>query len=389
MEKRTYLIVGAGPAGVEAATAIRKQDPDGAIRIVTDERHPYYSRLRIGEVVDGRAKPETLILRPENWYEEQRIKLELGRRIDGIDIENRRAFYDGGGSTPWDRLLLATGGRPFIPPIPGLEGPGVWSLRTLDSALALSKNIKPGMDVVVLGGGLLGLEGAASLAMAGCKVKVMERADWLLPRELDRVGGNAVQTILEERDISFGLSDSVVEVERRDDGRFLLETESGDGLEADLVLVCAGIRPALTLANSIGIKTGRGIVVDDRLNTSEQDIWSAGDCTEHRDRMYGIWTAATEQGRMAGFSMAGGDAEYSGTRRQTSLKVAGIAVTSLGDFDTMDGEVEAHSSARAYRKLVRDDDGRITGAILVGEHADRRDILAAFVQGKAYRNGTN
>ncbi|HOI09651.1 MAG TPA: FAD-dependent oxidoreductase [Myxococcota bacterium] len=383
MSARHYAIVGAGVAGIEAAAAVRAADAEGRITVLTDEDWPYYSRIRIGEVVDGRVQPDQLALRMPGWYGEQRIDLRRGARVEGVDVSARRLRLAGGEALPYDALLLATGARPFVPPFPGADLPAVRTLRRMDDAIALRDAIPGRRRAVVIGGGLLGLELAASLAGAGLAVTVVEVADRLLPRQLDPEGGALVRELLERRGIAFALSATVGQVRAAGDGA-VVDLADGRALDADLVLASAGVRPVVDLARNAGAAIGKGIVVDDRLATSLPGVYAAGDCAEHRGELYGIWPASGEQGKAAGRAMAGADVAYAGTVRSTTLKVSDIGVFAMGRTGDADGAVTAERTGDDYRRLVRDGDGRLVGAALVGNLAERRAIVVAMTTGRPY-----
>lgn len=380
-----HVIVGGGPAAIEAAASIRATDPVARIRILTDERWRYYARLRLGEVVDGRTEPASLHLRLPAWYDDQRIEVSTAARVEGMDVSSCRVRLANGEWLPYERLLLATGGRPFVPPFPGSDLPGVLTLRAMDDALALREAARSSDSVLVVGGGLLGLEVAASLRGLGARTTVVEAAPWLLSRQVDAGAGQVIRETLEERGISFRLGSGVSSIESVAGGlRALLP--DGDAVDASLVVVSAGIRPDVGLARDAGLVVERGIRIDDRLVTSVEGVFAAGDCCEHRGELYGIWPAAVEQGRLAGKSMAGGVVEYGGTLRQTTLKVADLGVFCIGR-DVRDGDAEdASRTDHSYRRLVRDPEGRLAGAVLVGDLSERKGVLLAVMAGKPYQN---
>lgn len=383
MSARHYAIVGAGVAGIEAAAAIRATDADGRITVLTDEGWPYYSRIRIGEVVDGRALPQALALRLPAWYDEQRIALRTGVRVEGIDASAGCLRLAGGEVLGYDALLVATGARPFVPPFAGADLPCVRTLRRMDDAIALRDAVPALRRAVVIGGGLLGLELAVSLAGAGLGVTVVEVADRLLPRQLDPAGGALVRELLGRRDIAFVLAATVTGL-RPDGAGAVVDLADGQALPADLVLVSAGVRPATDLAAGAGAQVARGIVVDDRLATSLPGVFAAGDCAEHRGELYGIWPASGEQGKAVGRAMAGAPVTYAGTVRSATLKVSDIGVFTMGRTGDDDGAVQAERTGDDYRRLVRDAEGRLVGATLVGSLAERRAILVAMMAGKPY-----
>ena len=381
MSALRHVIVGGGVAGTEAANAIRRRAPDDDIVIVTREPYPFYSRIRLQEVVDGRATPERLLLRRDSWYREARIDLRLSTAVQEIDLKRARIRLHSSQDEPYDRLLLATGSKPFVPPLVGSELAGVSTMRSMADALWLKTRCEDRPRVVVVGGGLLGLELAATLAALRMPVIVVETAPWLLSRQLDREGGDTLQRLLENRGLSFRLGSGVT--------HFLgqsavtgVELSSREVIPASLVLISAGIVPEVGLAQSAGLPIQRGIMVDDHLRTTAECVFAAGDCAAHRGQVYGIWPASEAQGRVAGERMAGEDVAYDGTVRSNSLKVTGIDVFSIGRIDLpADGTEEINRSDGVYRKLVRDRENRLVGAILLGDTTGRRDLTATILGG--------
>ncbi|HQC43819.1 MAG TPA: FAD-dependent oxidoreductase [Myxococcota bacterium] len=380
MAKR-YIIIGSGAAGLEAATAIRTADSLGNITVVSEESWPYYSRIRIGEVVDGRSEPDKLALRLPNWYDEQKINLLLKSRVTQIVHAKKQVQLADGQLLDYDSLLIATGARPFVPNFPGSDL--AKTLRFMADAVALRQAIVGVKRAVVIGGGLLGLELAASLAKAGLAVTVVERNNRLLPRQLDLVAGELVLELLQRQGIDFVLPASTAQIRQENNG-LSVDMDDGCSLPADLVLVSAGVRPAIELAQAAGIEVDQGILINDQMQTSIPGIYAAGDCAEHRGQLYGIWPASSEQGRFAGRAMAGLDVTYAGTTRMVTLKVAEIGVFSMGKTGDEDGEVQAERSGDDYKRLVRDENGVLIGATLVGDLSERRHILMALTAGKPY-----
>ncbi len=385
MSVRTHVVVGGGVSGIEGATAIRAKDADARILVLTDERWPYYSRIRIGEVLDGRIAPAGLFLRLDAWYDEQRIELRRGARVEGIDPTAARIHVGGGEWIPYDGLLLAVGAKPFVPPFPGASLPSVTILRRMDDALDLKARAGHGGRCVVVGGGLLGLELAASLAGTGMSVTVVEAAPWLLPRQVDAEGGAVLQGILERRGVSFRLASGVEGIEAGQGAAVRVSLKGGESLPADLVVVSAGVRPDTTLARDSGLAIDKGIRVDDGLRTSAAGIWAAGDCAEHRTGLYGFWSAGGEQGKAAGASLAGAPIAYSGSVRQTTLKITDVAVFSIGDLFAPFAREESFREGDAYRRVRMDAAGRVVGAVLIGGLEERKALVVSSMTGRPYR----
>jgi NAD(P)H-nitrite reductase large subunit len=287
----------------------------------------------------------------------------------------------GEGPVAYDALVLALGARAFVPPVPGADLPGVQVLRTLSDALALRDRPADAGPVVVAGGGLLGLEAAASLRGAGRDVTVVEMAPWLLPRQVDRGGAEVLREVLSRRGLRFRLGTQVARIAGagRVDG---VELGTGERLPAAIVLFAAGVRPDVDLAKAAGLAVGRAIVVDDALRTSAPGVWAAGDCAEHRGRTPCLWISAEAQGKAAGASVAGAEVAFEGIVPQATLKVADLLVWSIGDPSAWDPDRGvAARDGDAWRRLASDADGRLIGAVLIGNLRERRAVAAAVAAG--------
>ncbi len=384
-----YLIIGNGVAGTTAAQAIRHADPAGEITIITEEPHPFYSRIRLIHFLDGSLPKEKLQLKKDEWYKDNKINLRLNTKAETIDAAGKTVSTSGGESIAFDRLLLATGGVPFVPPIAGVNKKGVFTLRTLDDALAIIDYAKSHSRIVVIGGGLLGLEAANSLVKAGNSVSVTEYFRRLLPRQMDEAGSMILQSQLKKMGFTFHLGAQSKEIlggKKFGGGKVEgLLLKNGSRIDCDMILISAGIRPDMTLAEDLGMKTAMGLPVNDKMETEMKGIYAAGDLIEHRGRCYGIWPAAERQGRIAGTNMASGNELYEGHTMQTMLKVAGIDLFSAGEIDH-EGKYESivlkDDDQFIYKKLVLNDDV-IIGAILYGETKQKMKIL------KAIQNRTN
>lgn len=378
------VIVGGGIAGVSAAQAVRKELPGGEVHIFTEEPLPLYYRPRLVDYLAGEATLESLVVYPREWYEAQGISLHLGQPVVEIDAAGGRVVTAAGERVPYDGLLLATGARPFVPPVPGLEArPPVYVLRTAEEAESLLRAARQARSALVMGGGLLGLEAARSLSRLGLRVTVIEAAPHLLPRQLDSRAAGILQLRLEGMGLSFALGRQVQQVEAGAAGGVAVTLQGGLTITADLMLVASGVRSRVELATAAGCAVERGVVVDDRLATTVGGIYAAGDVAQHRGIVYGIWPPAMQQGRAAGAAMAGKEATYGGSVMSHQLKVAGIDLVSLGDLDLRgegEEEVVEDRAAGIYRRLVRKD-GRLRGAILLGDISGFRDLEKQIAQG--------
>ncbi len=375
-----HLIIGNGVAGTTAAYEIRKADPSSSIHVLSEEPYPFYSRIRLPEFLSGNIDKLGLIIRKPAWYEENRIDLSLNTKVTAIDPTGKMIITSAGEPLPYDRLLVATGASCIVPPLAGSDKQGVFTLRGLDDAQKLREYAKNSDgNVLLIGGGVLGLEAGYGLMKAGCRITVVEFFPRLLPRQLDDHGAKILQQQMESMGFTFHLGVKSKEISGRDRAKALF-LEDGSSINCDMIIISAGIRYNVKLLENHGATIEKGVVVNDRMETGIPDIYAAGDLVQHRGICYGIWPAAEIQGQTAGINMAGGKAEYSGTVMSNTLKVAGIDVFAAGDINA-EGNKESVSTADKekfiYKKLVFDNN-RIVGTILLGDIADRRKIIKAI-----------
>jgi len=370
------VIVGNGLAGTLAAKTVRELDQEAGIEIFGEEKYAYYPRPNLIEFLAGRLPYEKLFAFPENWNVRQRIGLHFGERVARIRPDERKIETESGGAFPYDALLLASGARAVVPPLTGSGLKGVFVLRTLDDALAILDHLRTHAHVAVLGGGLLGLEIARAVRGRGASVCVVEFFDRLLPRQLDPAAAGILKHQIEKTGISVRVGAVSREILGAAEVRGI-RFESGDEVEADLVVIAAGVKPELALAKDAGLTAERGIVVDDRLRTSRPEIFAAGDVAEHQGRVYGIIPASFEQARAAAGNMLGMDMPYSGTVPSNTLRVAGLYVTSAGEVNP---EARGHevlvrsvSEDGLYKKIVLKE-GRLVGAIWMGTKKGASEI---------------
>lgn len=368
---KQYVIIGNGAAGTTAAETIRKTDPQAEIFLLTQEGLPFYSRIRLPEYAAGKITENDLIIRDLAWHEANGIQLHINTRVTSIDLENRQVLTAEGRSFAWDKLLLAMGSHSFIPPVEGSTKSNVFALRSAEDARKLLDLGDAVTDVVLIGGGLLGLEAGAQILNGGKRVTVVEFFDRLLPRQLDTDGAGKLQGLMEKMGFSFRLGEVTEEIIGDNDTVEGVRLKSGETLKAEAVLFAAGVRSTLDLVANTGVKTDRGIVVDQRMETNIPDVYAAGDVAQFDNINYCIWPEAVEQGRVAGSAMAGGDAVFVSHPPANKLKVAGIALASAGDIDADNlHENEVVSTGSAYRKLVKNDAGKLIGCIMLGDTKD-------------------
>ncbi len=339
-----------------------------AIAVIGDEPRLAYNRVLLSSVLAGETASHDIELRPASWWRDRGVTLKYGCRATEIDVGRHELKIASEESVSFSRLVLATGSTPLRLNVPGSDLAGVHTFRDsrdVDLLLTLAAQKK---RVVVVGGGLLGLEAAYGLAKAGAPVTLIHLMDRLMERQLDAPAGELLKTLVERKGIKVLLNANTARLHgaTRVDG---VELTDGRRIDADAVIFAAGIRPNVALAKDAGIAVGRGIVVDDHLRTAAPDIFALGECAEHRGICYGLVEPAYEQARVLALYLAGKTAAYGGSVVATNLKVSGVSVFSAGDFMGSDGsETILLSDVRhgTYKKLVIAE-GRLTGAVLVGD----------------------
>lgn len=372
-----YLIVGNGVAGTTAAENILNKDREAKITILTEEDTPFYNRMKLNDLVSKELTEEKLIMKKDSWYRDNNIDIRLNTRIVTADPNKRSVTAESGSTFSYDRLLLATGSHSFIPPIKGSDQKGVVALRNINDARKISELAEKVDNVVLIGGGLLGLESGKALRNLGKSVTVVEFFPRLLPRQLDLKGAKVLEGIMGDMGFSFRLGAKTEEIAGETGVKEVL-LEGGEALAAEMVVISAGVRPNMELAGPLGLEKDKGVKVNDFLRTSVDDIFAAGDVAEYRGMPYGIWPASMEQGRIAGVNMAGGNESYSGTTMANILKVVGVDLASAGDIDAEEKlDSEVFSEGNIYKKLVFDK-GRITGCIMLGDTKDFSRITKAM-----------
>ena len=386
------VIIGNGMAADAVLDAWTQRTPTlrdlWDVTVFGDEPGTAYNRVLLVDLLTGRKTADNLLLKTEDWYASQRISLRSRVRIVRIDPEQKAVFDKTGNRTGYDRLLLAVGARPFLPPVPGVSLQGVHVLRTLEDVVTIGTKARKEGAAVVVGGGLLGLEAARGLSDLGMRVRVLHLKDRVMDQQLDTSGGMLLQKELERMGIEIRLNAVFSGVLGKDAAEAVL-LENGEQIPADLVLVSAGVMPDTTLAAACGIPVQRGILVDDHLRTGIPEIFAVGDAIEHRGICYGLVAPLREQARVAVHNMTAADGEppllYEGTRCATTLKVSGISVTSAGEIHGGEG-TESHivldSRRGVYRKFVLRGD-TLAGAILVGDTQGSPKALRLIESGES------
>lgn len=366
------VIVGNGMAAARLVDELAKTSLGRyAVAVIGEEPRLAYNRVLLSSVLAGETGSHEIELRPADWWRHRGVTVRYGYRVTEIDTGRRELKIEGEESMEYSKLVLATGSTPLRLNIPGADLAGVHTFRDtrdVDLLLALAAGKK---RVVVVGGGLLGLEAAYGLAKAGAPVTLLHLMDRLMERQLDLPAADLLNTLVERKGIRI-LLDASTKCIHGDGHVEAVELADGSRIEADAVIFAAGIRPNIALARDAGIAVNRGIVVNDEMQTATPGIYALGECAEHRGTCYGLVEPAYEQARVLARHLAGRPAAYQGSVVSTNLKVSGVSVFSAGDFMGGEGSESLVLSDRrrgTYKKLVIAD-GRLTGAVLIGDTAD-------------------
>ena len=362
------IIVGNGLAGVISAKTLRELDKKIEIDVFAEEKYHYYPRPNLIEFLAGTIPLERMFAFPQEWYREQNINIHLGKPVTRIFPDSQEIEVEGEKREKYESLLLANGSSSFIPPFMGTDKKGIFSLRALDDAFELLEYLENHQRVVVIGGGLLGLETARAMKSRGARVEVVEFFDRLLPRHLDTQGASLLKAQIENMGIKVHLGLATEEVLGQNEARGL-RFKGEKEIEADMAIVAAGIRPNIRLAKEAGLETDRGLVTDDYLQSSNPKIFGAGDVIQHRGRVYGIIPSSFNQARVVASNILSKKEKYEGTVPSNTLKVVGLDLTSVGLVNPEEGTCEEFRKEKKeegiYKKVVIQK-GVVVGAIWIG-----------------------
>jgi len=386
-----YVIIGNGIASIGAIEGIRKVDTENTILVIGAEDSPAYGRPLISYLLAGKINADRLALRPREFYEKSDVSLKLGTRVESIDTKSKTVTTDKGESVAFENLLIATGGIPFTPPIPGSEGTDVYNFTNLDHAQTLISKAKEIQRAVVIGGGLIGLKAGESLFDRGVDVTILELSPRILSLAFDENAASLAGSRLEEVGLHVRCGVSAKEIQRDGSGELKgVHLTDGDFLQCDVVVIAIGVVPNYDLAKDAGIEVDRGIHVNDHMQASVQGVFAAGDVAQAKDLLFGddrvipIWTNAYNQGFCAGKNMAGKDTAFSGSLSMNSISFYGLPTISVGTVNPPEGDdsyevaTSLDEKKKSYRKLVFHND-RLVGYVLVGD-IDMAGMYTAFVK---------
>ena len=375
--QRKLVVIGNGMAGMKVVEELIERTPGTYdITVIGAEPHGNYNRVLLSPVLAGEKKFDDIVLHSLDWYLEKGVHLHVSDPVVSIDRRRRIVRTGSGLEHSYDRLLIATGSKPILLPIPGNDLDGMVTFRDLQDVNSMLAIAKSHRNAVVIGGGLLGLEAANGLVRQGMNVTVVHLCDSLMERQLDRSAAQLLQESLEKRGIQFRLSAKTTELIGSDGGPgrvSAVRLEDGSLLPADLVVMAVGIRPNTDLARAAGLQCARGVLVDDTLQTFDPSIYAVGECVQHRNSTYGLVAPLFEQAMVCAAHLAeSGRGRYAGSIASTQLKVTGIDLFSAGDFlggPLSEALVLRDPKRGVYKRLVIENN-KVRGAVLYGDVKD-------------------
>ncbi|KND62233.1 Nitrite reductase [NAD(P)H] large subunit [Candidatus Burkholderia verschuerenii] len=367
------VVIGNGMAGMRTVEELLKIAPElYDITVFGAEPYGNYNRILLSPVLAGEKSVDDIILNTREWYDANGITLHAGDAVVKIDRARRVVYSEKGVEARYDRLLIATGSKPFIIPVPGCELPGVIAFRDIQDVEMMLSAARDHRHAVVIGGGLLGLEAANGLQRQGMSVTVVHSSESLMDRQLDKAASTLLKRALEAKGLRFAMAAKTTEI-IGDDRVKAVRFADGTQIDADLVVMTAGVRPNIALAQQAGLHCERAIIVDDTLQTYDPRVYAVGECVQHRSATFGLVAPIWDQARVAGAHLAGaGHRRYVQRATATKLKVTGLDLYSAGDFIGGEGSedlVLRDPRRGVYKRLVLQG-GRIVGAVLYGDVKD-------------------
>jgi NAD(P)H-nitrite reductase large subunit len=384
---RRYLIIGSGPAALSAIETIRKRDLTSEILLLSEEPYPPYSRPLISYLLAGKIEEERIFYKGRDFYERYDVNAYLGERAVGLNTKEGMVYTSKSNRLSYDKLLIATGGRPIVPPVEGRDLEGIFTFTKLDDVKEIRRYLeeKKVENVVVIGGGLIGLKATEALMELGIKITIVELADRILGLTLDKKASSILQSALEREGVRVITGNTAQELRGREKVEEVV-LRSGEVIPTDIVLFAIGVSPAVDFLSESDLKVNRGVLVNERMETNIPNIYAAGDVVEldniliGRKQVIAIWPNASDGGKVAGENMLGGESEFPGSFPMNSVEICGIPTISMGitEPENQDYEVLIKEKEGEYKKIVIKD-GRIIGAVFVG-NIDRVGIYCGLIK---------
>jgi NAD(P)H-nitrite reductase large subunit len=384
---KRYLIIGSGPAALSAIETIRKRDLTSEILLLSEEPYPPYSRPLISYLLAGKIEEERIYFKGQDFYERYDVTAYLGERAVGLNTKEGMVYTSKDNRFSYDKLLIATGGKPIVPPVGGRDLEGIFTFTKLDDVKEIRKYLKEkkAEKAVVIGGGLIGLKATEALMELGIKITIVELADRILGLTLDKKASSILQSALEREGVRVITGNTAQELRGREKVEEVV-LRSGEVIPTDIVLFAIGVSPAVDFLSKSDLKVNRGVLVNERMETNIPNIYAAGDVVEldnilmGRKQVIAIWPNASDGGKVAGENMLGGESEFRGSFPMNSVEICGIPTISMGitEPENQDYEVLIKEKEGEYKKIVIKD-GRIIGAVFVG-NIDRVGIYCGLIK---------
>ena len=391
-----YVIVGASAAGIGAVEAIREVDPSGTITVVSEEPCPQYSRPMISDLVSGEADFNRMMCREDDFWEKNNVHALTGRTVTSLALTEGYIVLEKGDHVNFEKLLIATGGRPFVPKIEGADKKGVFTFTTVSDAENLAAKIESSRSAVVIGAGLIGVSVTEALVNRGLKVTMVELKNNILSLILDVKASEMVENVIRKVGVTIVTGQTVQRILGKPEDDHVVGGvvfTGGERVQCDMVVIAIGVVPRLELVSGTDLKTNRGIIVDKHMHTSVPNVYASGDVAEAYDFLFGenrllpLWPLAQLEGKVAGYNMAGKKADYPGGTAMSALKYFGLPIISVGITNPEDSEsheflVKQEPGRNLYKKIVLKDNV-IVGLTLINE------IENAGVLFHLMKNGAN
>ena len=371
-----YVIIGNSAAAVGTISGIREVDGSGKITVISDEKYHTYSRPLISYWLEGKVTDEKIYYREPDFYEKNGVETILGMKVSKIDSPAKKVILENGQTVPYDKLMVATGSKPFVPPMNGLDKVHFHTFMSYDSVKAIKKEVRDGMKVLIIGAGLIGLKAAEALSAYNTQITVVDMADKILPSILDTRAGLKMQKHIEKHGVRFILGTSADEFTEHS-----AKLKNGETVDFDMLIIAVGVRPNTELVSDAGGKVERGIITDMTQKTTLDDVYAAGDCTVSYDassdteKILALLPNAYMQGETAGRNMAGRENRYVNAIPMNAIGFFGLHIITAGNYD---GEEYVEETENTYKKLVFRDN-MLKGYILMGDVA-RAGIYTSMIK---------
>ncbi|KNF09510.1 nitrite reductase NasD [Gottschalkia purinilytica] len=365
--KEKVIIIGSGIASISAIKAIREINKNIDIDLINEEKFYPYSRIKLSKRLLGELEEDKLLLQKKEWYDSNNINIYKNTKVISIDTVKNEVKLSNGMIISYTKLLLANGAHNFTPPISGINKKGVFTLRTLEDSIEINEFTKNNNSVLIIGGGILGLETAWTLSQFNKKVILSEIFPRLMPRQLDENASQILTNSVKSHGIEILFNTQIKEI-LGDDKVSGFTTQENKNIDCDMVIYSAGIRSNIDIVNNTNIKTNKGIIVDENMRTNVENIYAAGDVAEFDGYTYGLWNVAIEQGKTAGYNIIGKDIKYTPPIPATLLNAFNLSIFSMGVVDENKATnvlVEKLNNGNYQKVLINN--GKVIGAIVIND----------------------